>query len=1556
MPFVDKTTGEINNSAFALDTHAATADEPSLFESAGNLVTKGIPLVGLATVNAFANTAIDIGNFFGLDNKKITIEDEVGQGDLNDYYKKHEEGIEAAALLVGSLAPGLGAIKGASMAVKAAYLAKGGANTEALAAATGILSPLKAKIVQGALTEIEAGDAALFGSMRLEKTKAIALGVADQALQGMVFSAATAATMHASPLLDKQTFGETMQDVFYGAVAGGLVGGVLEGIGTRALFNRALLKADNATKAQETSTRLGLGGYTAGDKVATLLDSLEQIPAATNPLGATKLSKTIDSAILDGKKTLQTITPKGDEEIANGVFDTVFRMRNEAGVTNKEDLYQYLGRLAKISRYTGDDSATVATGDTFFVNKFAKGESKNWTDIVTAEVHPDAEVSARYSLAPGATTVNIARFADEFTAADGSALKLFSTQKEAWEAGQDIYINSKLEVKVNPDSVNLTKELALEGHSRVLTDAEKLAMAQTGNLPKGSEPLYGQPVILNMKTGALTNTAHPVVGDFGSVKYTDKGLQYGDKFSAQSITSEITNETSTIDANARYVWFAKRGIRAGDTIDVTDLPALEQLYRQANEIGSGGLTKVLPELEKKGVTLSSGAPLTSFTGDSFTHFIQNAKNNFIVDLMRDNSELSTTELARRANVTENYINSGMKSTNKSDFMIAPKDHEVPNFAKLEYDVGTLNQPDGMIARGAIDTAYRIDLIRQANKDAVAAYLGPEYDEFLASKTAVDADVLGIGNKFLSSSNSGYGTLGQEMERIGRLVTKKSTENISKVSEKLAPTVQALRADEVASAELGMFRAVRLRVGQHFTFLPEELAAKYGVSKDTAILSDSLKRDKTGRVVDWNQDYTPDGFFPGSKRLDRAGEVEATAPYTYYELSPKVAAFERAQQEINDSRVNARNNWWTAQGIDKQLPSGNLYTPPVDTSKYPFFAYVKNKAGLGMGDDGVAVITASDATSLQEKIAALGGDFSIYTKEDLKNFHQVEGDYAYNRNFAQGRVNSALERRGILNDIFPDTRAETLIRDYADWNSKQEISLLRDHIELGNAQLFAELRAMGERFQDTATSSTGFVSAFTKRTASNPYDSYIKTALGISSKDSNYPIWQLANEKVEQFFDKGFSVARDAFLSAKKGVLPYEDAAKMAKEFGLGNPYEAATDVLKSYYGIANKLPDTKFLSGFMAKANSVLGATVIRLDFWQQFIDITTSPILMATEASAVLSGKAGPAKLVEALTTELPDGTGRRIPAVSKLMFNALNNYFDKATREAWLPTYQELGIIRNSKVIDSQFEAINNLAMPFGKMDQSATLQKLDSAVDWAAKHVTQSDRNHDMMRFMSADIGRQIFEAAGYAGKELTDQIGTFQNRVFGNYVASQRPVAFQGPVGQAVGLFQTYWFNLMQQTFRYVEEGQGKSLAILAGMQTSLFGMQSLPGFHFINNHLIGNAAGNPGHSDLYTATGSLMDKKLGDYLLYGSLSQLTGGGLYTRGDINPMSATLLPINPLDFPSVKAGIAFFGNMLETADKIRQGGNTGASILVGLEHNGLSRPLTGLAQLAARLLYYK
>ncbi len=91
------------------------------------------------------------------------------------------------------------------------------------------------------------------------------------------------------------------------------------------------------------------------------------------------------------------------------------------------------------------------------------------------------------------------------------------------------------------------------------------------------------------------------------------------------------------------------------------------------------------------------------------------------------------------------------------------------------------------------------------------------------------------------------------------------------------------------------------------------------------------------------------------------------------------------------------------------------------------------------------------------------------------------------------------------------------------------------------------------------------------------------------------------------------------------------------------------------------------------------------------------------------------------------------------------------------------------------------------------------------------------------------------------------------------------------------------------------------------------------------------------------------KNVGDLLLYGLPSDMLRLNMYSHGDLNPRNATVLPVNPTDIPFVNATMKMYDNVKQSLTNIQGGGNIWQSMLQGMEHNGLSRPLAGIAQVA-------
>ena len=260
---------------------------------------------------------------------------------------------------------------------------------------------------------------------------------------------------------------------------------------------------------------------------------------------------------------------------------------------------------------------------------------------------------------------------------------------------------------------------------------------------------------------------------------------------------------------------------------------------------------------------------------------------------------------------------------------------------------------------------------------------------------------------------------------------------------------------------------------------------------------------------------------------------------------------------------------------------------------------------------------------------------------------------------------------------------------------------------------------------------------------------------------------------------------------------------------------------------------------------------------------------------------------------------------------------------------------------------ELNDRLGSAFSKA-KALTSKGLDAGEKWTGNNFAE-----EFNRFLSADVMRQITDLGQKHGlltkAESLSYINNFVNRVEGNTIASQRPGLFQGPLGQAIGLFQSYQFNMLQNIFRYVSEGSSKDLAMLMGLQGTFYGLQGTPGFKFLNDHVVGTLSGNDQHRDIYDVTRGIAGKTGGDWLLYGAASNIMQTNLYSRGDINPRTLTIVPTSLAEVPFVGGMSKVFGTLYETSKKLGGGGNVWETIRQGIEHNGVSRPLAGLAQVS-------
>ena len=1533
------------NFALGAGLAAEETGSKSLSDSAVDLVSKGIPLTGAAVLHAFYNTAVQVGNFMGGDFQEAHIEDTFGpDSDTTKYYQEHAGPIEGLALVGGSLIPGLGATK----VLKLAQLGRFG---ETVSMTTGLFSGVQKSALASAEADILANGTgqSLFGISRANTIKGILAGAADQALQGAVYETATLATMHASPLTNNNTLKDDLSDVKDSALMFGAIGGVIEGAGTFYKIKKSIQAVDQATKKFEAFGNAGIGNLTPGDRIVKLYETLDNLPDAASRLEAAKklfTTNTTNRAIQD--ELIKATLNGKDVELA-GAFRNFLEDGRKAGTIDSDAISNNLGQLSKLGRH-GDVSVVTKSEDAFYIpNKIDQDTISTATHDELLIPHsafdttPNVQLSKAYTLSNPNQLPEIGRATDTITLkglkvgeAD-TTTATFSGAMDAYKKGIDIYIDAAGKTHINP-ATTVFQEVPKPGLDRGLTVAENKIYSQTGNLPPESKPLNSVGQVLNLKTGAITDeTILPVVGDFAIPKLEglkgNLGLRVGNQLFPQAIGKDFSPAAmSPLEANARYVWADLRSIQKGDSFAPNDLPMLEKLYKE----------KVAGfDHDNFDLSFTDGSEVPNTAKDLLQH-IADTKQSMFADLLADGK--NADEIGHYLNAPEKGMTQNFNTLNPEELIRPAEDSAKIQHVRLAYDIGTTRDSEGNFLRGMQATNYRMKLAADINANQVAAYLSkvaPDsttadnyFRALQFSKGAGDADLVGAGNSFFTNANSDYGTLAQEAERIGRARSELAETRKAVVEGTLSADVNRLRKSPELAAEYGNWDAIVKSTGEHYSLLTDAETAANNLPKNTIVLEGALGRaDKSG-IREFNANYLPPGFRSGA-------ETTGEGLKNYYTFSDELISLEKNSMALNEQRNSLRADWNTAQGVSKgTYPSMRIYHPPLDGNKFPFMAYVRQREGYAMGESGAHVIVARSAEDLQTKISQLGPEYDAFTKSDIANFKKAEGEYIFNRNFMDNKVQDEMARKGILNNVVPEARAQNIINDLVDWHVRQENLLLNDHIEMHNAATFDQLRAMGDRWDSTGTSRFGAITPFTKQTATNPYNSYIQTALGVSMKN-NYPIWGLAAEKLDSLADRAFNAVQDAFGATRKGLLPIEEAAKVSERMGLGNPYGTVLDTLakdRYYGGLANALPEQRIFSKFVATANTILGATVIRLDTLQQLVHAVTMPIMTAMEFASAKSD------LQKLLSVTVP-GTTQQVPGFSKVLYAAIKNYFgaDSETLQKFYST--ATGLTRDELQVHRQM--INELSMPNGALSKEGWAQKMDLAAQYAEK-LTGTKFTNQFIHFVASDVGRQLGEAMGQTGQPLMDTIGTFTGRVLGNTAAGQRAGIFQGPIGQAVGLFQSYQMNLMQQLLRHVGEGNYRALAVGAGMQSSIFGLSSLPGFSALNK-IIQDRSDNPSGSDLYSGTTNMVGKDASDYLLHGSLSYLLGTSLYSRGDLNPRRASILPVNPLDFPSVGAGIRVYKNLAELAQNLAsKGGNVPASLLLAAEHNGLSRPLSGLAEM--------
>lgn len=975
---------------------------------------------------------------------------------------------------------------------------------------------------------------------------------------------------------------------------------------------------------------------------------------------------------------------------------------------------------------------------------------------------------------------------------------------------------------------------------------------------------------------------------------------------------------SVQEVDAMYIHMAERKMVAGELISGEHLPALEAAYNQ-------GIQRVVVD----GMELDSTQLL---------RHIKAVKSDML-GLEYANALItpgsSTLDISRRLNVSEKLVEGGHKGDGSEFFRVTDgAELRNPSVIKIAYDGNPATTGvSGDVLSGMATIKQLQQVAIQTAYAAVVSVLGEQVTNMIPK--IMDGEVLGTtsagaGAGLMSFAAGAYNTVASKVEWIGKITNKLKMEMRTVTSDTLQPVMYKVLQNPEASNEIASIRHKILGTGERYVLQGDQLVRKAVAEYDTAI--------EAARV---------------SGKKFRGVEPEPVAGVDDYIKinTAETREFLEAWVKHNDEFIGKQRTLNSAIGKGYTPKEGEVYFPQPDSKKFPFFSMaVPKNPEL---KESVQMLWGESAEHLANLESKVSLDYTILRKTDTELYHKAIKDYDYDLGFHAGQILDDMKRTGVAAPVFPKTDAQSLMQEMLDWRHRVSDKQVRDGVTLHNQVAFSELRRLDADYNalQLSTKTAG-------ATADSPFNSYVQTALDIP-RSSHVPVWTAFNNLAENLYTKAHHAVADTY-SKLKGDAQIEGINKHLEDAGIRGFQDAATEMF------ANHPARGKELSKLVQTMNGVFSTLILRTDPMNAVNNGLGSLVITGAELSSLIKGIKAvggdfEAELMHKAFVGVPGSTKAALSPV-KLIGNAYADWFK---------------LIGDSKGLSSQPELVA-LKKRFGDagflpsmMDQHksildlGTLSGMETAGELAGKSkqmmsqfgdmlekVTLNKSVEEMNRFVSAHIADSVSGLAVRAGTmNPADQyafINTFVNRTQGNYLASQRPLMFQGPVGSAISLFQTYSFNMMQHVFRRVESGDKKQLAVLLGLQTSLYGFNGLPAFDFMNKQLVGMAAGNTNYRDIPSTFGGMTDTgaDVGNWLLYGGLSNATGLGLYSRGDLNPRHLTILPSSLGDVPFISATRTALGSMVNAGSELLAGADIGSTFLRGIEHAGLSRPLTGLA----------
>lgn len=870
-----------------------------------------------------------------------------------------------------------------------------------------------------------------------------------------------------------------------------------------------------------------------------------------------------------------------------------------------------------------------------------------------------------------------------------------------------------------------------------------------------------------------------------------------EKFNLSRLWNPLKN-TSWKEAEARYIWADRLGpeaIKPNTLIDANDLPLLERLLKDNRtdfRITDG----------KNDLTFGSVSDLRAHIiakKEELADTLLMKRLNAGVDPVNNPIEITTASISKIVNTEQGYLEGTRDALNPEKGLFAWQDQTaahhanrinrglanandeatpiylVPKVAKINYDASSQIDANGHVVDAMTWIKSQQKINKQVSDNVVAKQAGEDIASRLPDinlEQIVRTNSGGAGAGLFTFAKSAYGAIEATMQQIGGVSKDLKIARRLEVDSKMQGALYNLGKNQEAAIEWSTVNQLLSKTSEDYVFDTKNIL---GLGED--VLIPKKVRDAAAKAGDEGFEASDISLQPGAPE------------YIQFKNWETAAAF-KAHTELNGTRQLARGERNAALGkLDSRDPEIVRSVNP-NPKDFPHFAFVKDPRVTGAGH--TTMLFANTEKELQALITKTNKDFpefEVLTKSNIEEYKKAQGEYEYERGLNENYIDSSLKRQGIYSNFYTETDSKKIVNDILQSHYRAADVDATDIIRLRYGDVFDWLENQAKGYSELEASKFGGGKIETiQQNEKNPYISYIKTALDLSSTPTSNPWWSM-NKFIDDQGSKVVGQVRQAFDSART-PQELESVNQILQKYGSQTSINSGSEL-----ALINHTAPKSEISKFVRAANSIMSRFTLGLDPLNSINNAIGANVLRGAELSqftkAIQNGNSELAgQLADLMKVRIP-GVEDYVTSPAKLIARSIARFHNPETRKALLEEYKNQGFIRSrleqfaSMQDDFALQGTESVAELNGRIQSAFGKAKaLATELGDKGERLTGNNFAEEFNRFLSADVMRQITDLGQAHGlltpKESLAYINNFVNRVEGNVIASQRPGLFQGPV--------------------------------------------------------------------------------------------------------------------------------------------------------------------------------